>query len=84
MSSDVEITIAEAVDVVAVPVAALAGRDGSYTVRVLAADGSVEPRAVSVGLVSDTLAEIRARYGLSVDVTSITSLTERFGLRPAG
>jgi mannose-6-phosphate isomerase-like protein (cupin superfamily) len=32
----------------------------------------------------EQMAEIRARYGLSVDVTSIASLSERFGLRPAG
>jgi hypothetical protein len=34
MSSDVEITIAEAADVVAVPAAALSGSDGNYSVRV--------------------------------------------------
>lgn len=32
----------------------------------------------------ERMAEIRARYGLTVDVTSIASLSERFGLRPAG
>jgi hypothetical protein len=60
MSSDVEITFAEAADVVTVPAVALMGRDGSYMIRVLASDGSVEMRPVTVGLVSETLAEIQS------------------------
>ena len=42
---------------------------------VLAVPGTPDP---------ERMAEIRARYGLTVDVTSIASLTTRFGLRPAG
>lgn len=63
MSSDVEIIIDEATDVVAVPVTALAGSDGAYTVQVVDADGTTEVRAVTVGLVTETLAEIQS--GLS-------------------
>jgi len=60
MSSDVEITIAEAPGVVAVPAVALNGRNGTYTVRVANADGGIEPRQVTVGLVNETLAEIQS------------------------
>jgi RND family efflux transporter MFP subunit len=60
MGSDVEITFAEAADVVMVPAVALMGRDGSYIIRVLASDGSVEMRPVTVGLVSETLVEIQS------------------------
>lgn len=63
MSSDVEIVIEAATDVVAVPVTALSGSDGSYTVQVLSDDGSTELRTVTVGLVTETLAEIQS--GLS-------------------
>jgi RND family efflux transporter MFP subunit len=60
MSSDVEITIAAAPDVVTVPAVALMGTDGSYVVRVAGTDGSEAMRAVTVGLVSETLAEIQS------------------------
>ena len=60
MSSDVEITIAQAPAVVAVPAVALQGRDGAYTVRVADANGGVEARQVTVGLVNETLAEIQS------------------------
>ena len=60
MSSDVEITLAEAADAVTVPAVALMGSDGQYMVRVVASDGSVEMRAVTVGLVSETLAEVQS------------------------
>ena len=60
MSSDVEITIADAPGVVAVPAVALHGGRGGYTVSVVNADGSVEARPVTVGLVTETLAEIQS------------------------
>jgi multidrug efflux pump subunit AcrA (membrane-fusion protein) len=64
MSADVSVTTAAASDVVAVPSVALSGSAASgYTVGVLAADGSVAQRAVEVGLVTSTWAEIRS--GLS-------------------
>ena len=81
MSSDVEITFAEAADVVTVPAVALVGRDGSYMVRVLASDGSVELRPVTVGLVSETLAEIQSGLaeGESVVVGTDTPQTSTTG-----
>ncbi|HZW02177.1 MAG TPA: efflux RND transporter periplasmic adaptor subunit [Candidatus Deferrimicrobium sp.] len=60
MSSDVQITLAEAADAVTVPTVALVGSDAQYMVRVVATDGSVEMRAVTVGLVSETLAEVQS------------------------
>jgi RND family efflux transporter MFP subunit len=81
MSSDVEITFAEAADVVTVPAVALMGRDGSYMIRVLASDGSVEMRPVTVGLVSETLAEIQSGLaeGESVVVGTDTPQTSTTG-----
>ena len=77
MSSDVEITLAEAADAVTVPAVALVGNDGQYMVRVLATDGSVEMRAVTVGLVSETLAEVQSGLaeGEAVIVGSDTDRT---------
>jgi RND family efflux transporter MFP subunit len=58
MSADVEIVVAQASDVVAVPLAALAGSAGTYTVTVVDPSGGTQTRAVEVGLVTETLAEI--------------------------
>lgn len=60
MSTDVTIATAVAADVVAVPVAALSGTGGQYTVQVVADDGTTTARAVTVGLVTETLAEVRS------------------------
>jgi hypothetical protein len=68
MSSDVEITIAEAADVVAVPAAALSGSNGNYTVQVATANGGVEPRTVTVGLVTESLAEIQSGVAAGEEV----------------
>jgi RND family efflux transporter MFP subunit len=73
MSTDVEITIAQASGVVAVPAVALAGSDGSYLVTVAAADGSVELRPVTVGLVTETLAEIQSGLAEGEEVVVGTS-----------
>ena len=70
MSADISIVAAEALDVLAVPSAAIDGSAGSYTVTVMAADGSTETRAVEVGLVTDDLAEITS--GLSSGETVVT------------
>ncbi len=59
MSADVAVTTAAAADVLAVPAIALQGAGGGYTVRVLAADGSVQTRSVEVGLVTSSMAEVR-------------------------
>jgi macrolide-specific efflux system membrane fusion protein len=77
MSSDVQIILAEAADAVTVPAVALMGSDGQYMVRVVATDGSVELRAVTVGLVSETLAEVQSGLaeGEAVIVGSDTDRT---------
>jgi macrolide-specific efflux system membrane fusion protein len=78
MSSDVEITLAQATDAVTVPAVALMGSDGQYIVRVVASDGSVEMRPVTVGLVSETLAEVRS--GLAEgEAVIVGSDTDRAG-----
>jgi RND family efflux transporter MFP subunit len=58
MSADITIVAASASNVLAIPSRALSGSAGSYTVRVVAADGSVSTRTVQVGLVTSSLAEI--------------------------
>ncbi len=78
MSSDVEIIIDEAAGVVAVPTTALSGTDGSYSVQVIGADGSVESRPVTVGLVSETLAEIQSGLTAGEQVV-VGSTSDRTG-----
>jgi RND family efflux transporter MFP subunit len=58
MSADITIVAASATDVLSIPSRALTGSAGSYTVRVVAADGTVSTRPVEVGLVTSSLAEI--------------------------
>ena len=76
MSSDVEITIAEAADVIAVPAVALSGSDGSYSVQVATASGALETRPVTVGLVTETLAEITSGVAAGEEVL-VGASTER-------
>jgi RND family efflux transporter MFP subunit len=70
MSADVSITVAQAANVLEVPTAALSGSNGNYVVRVLAADGTVTPTQVQVGLVTTTSAEITS--GLTEGQTVVT------------
>jgi multidrug efflux pump subunit AcrA (membrane-fusion protein) len=58
MSAEITIVIAEATDALAVPAIALSGTSGSYTVRVLNSDGTVEARSVDVGLIASDYAQI--------------------------
>jgi macrolide-specific efflux system membrane fusion protein len=60
MSADISIVAASASNVLAIPSRALSGSAGSYTVRVVAADGTVSVRDVEVGLVTSSLAEIKS------------------------
>ena len=76
MSSDVEIVIEQAAGVVAVPVTALDGRNGSYTVQVVTDDGSTETRAVTVGLVTETTAEIESGLAVGEEVV-VGTITDR-------
>lgn len=58
MTVDTEITITSRKGVLSVPVGAVTGAGDRPTVRVLAADGSVIIKPVTVGLVGDTRVEI--------------------------
>jgi multidrug efflux pump subunit AcrA (membrane-fusion protein) len=68
MSSDVEITIAEAADVVVVPLTAVMSSPAGDVVRVLGSDGSPEARPVTVGLASETMAEIQSGVAVGDEV----------------
>jgi len=70
MTADVTITTASATGVLAIPARALQGTTGAYRVRVLAADGTVSVRDVTVGLITSSLAEIKS--GLQAGDTVIT------------
>lgn len=76
MSADVTIVAASATNVLAIPSRALSGSAGSYTVRVVAADGSVSTRAVEVGLVTSSLAEIKSGVQAGELVVTGTSSTQ--------
>ncbi len=60
MTADVTITIDSATNVLTVPAASLRGTAGDYSVLVLAADGTPTAKAVTVGLVTNTTAEIKS------------------------
>ena len=70
MTADVTITTASATGVLAIPARALQGTAGAYRVRLLAADGSVSVRDVTVGLITSSLVEIKS--GLAAGDTVIT------------
>ena len=76
MSADITITAASATGVLAIPSRALTGNPGSYTVRVVAADGSVSTRSVQVGLVTSSLAEIKSGLQAGELVVTGTSSTQ--------
>jgi RND family efflux transporter MFP subunit len=76
MSADVTIVAASATNVLAIPSRALSGSAGSYTVRVVAADGSVSTRAVEVGLVTSSLAEVKSGLQAGDLVVTGTSSTQ--------
>lgn len=60
MSTQSSIVTASADNVIAVPSAALRGASGNYSVLVLDANDAAQPVSVTVGLVSDGLAEIQS------------------------
>jgi RND family efflux transporter MFP subunit len=76
MSADISIVAASATNVVAVPSRALSGSAGNYTVRVVAADGTVSVRSVQVGLVTSSLAEIKSGLQAGEQVVTGTSSTQ--------
>ena len=87
MSASVSITTAEADNVIAVPAIALVGSNGSYGVRVMAADGTISTVGVTVGLITTQYAAITAGLnagdtivvGVSTPRTSTASTTTAGG-----
>ena len=76
MSADVTITTATAPGVLAIPARALAGSAGAYRVRVLAADGTVSTRDVTVGLITSSLVEIKSGLQAGDRVITGTSASQ--------
>jgi macrolide-specific efflux system membrane fusion protein len=76
MSADVSIVTATASNVIAIPSRALSGSAGAYTVRVVADDGTVTTRSVTVGLVTSSLAEIKSGLQVGERVVTGTSSTQ--------
>ena len=58
MTADITIVTASATNVLTIPAEALRGTAGDYRVQVLGADGTPTTKAVEVGLVTSTTAEI--------------------------
>jgi len=73
MTADVTITTASAEAVLNVPIAALRGTAGSYTVLVMGPDGQPTAQAVEVGLVTSSAAEITS--GLTEGQTVVTGVS---------
>lgn len=73
MTADIQVTTASAASVLTIPSAALRGSAGSYTVQVLDAGGLPQARQVTVGLVTNSVAEIRS--GLTAGESVITGTT---------
>lgn len=76
MSADITIVADSATNVLAVPSRALSGSGETYTVRVVAADGTVAVRPVGVGLVTDSLAEITSGLQAGEQVVTGSSTTQ--------
>jgi macrolide-specific efflux system membrane fusion protein len=78
MTAEVHIVLGRAKGVVTIPSSALGLRaaDGSYTVQVVGADGTTQPRQVRIGLNDKTFAEVRS--GLAAGERVVTG-----GLGPA-
>jgi multidrug efflux pump subunit AcrA (membrane-fusion protein) len=70
MSADVSVTTASQSGAIAVPIAALVGRNGNYAVRTLDSSGAEALTPVQVGLVTDTTAAVTS--GLTAGATVIT------------
>lgn len=72
MTAEVQVTTAQAADVLAVPATAVNGSDGNYSVMVLGTDGQPTSVAVEVGLITSDLAEISS--GLNEGDTVVTGI----------
>jgi RND family efflux transporter MFP subunit len=58
MTAEIQVTTAQAADVLAVPAEAINGSAGNYSVMVVGADGQATALPVEVGLITSDLAEI--------------------------
>ena len=76
MTADVSVVTASATNVLSIPSRALSGNVGNYSVRVVAADGTVAARSVTVGLVTSSLAEIKSGLEAGEQVVTGTSSTQ--------
>jgi HlyD family secretion protein len=72
MTVDVDVTTALAKGVVAVPVSALAGEPGAYTVRVVTGPGQARTIPVEVGLLTAEYAEVRSGLDAGIEVVTGT------------
>ncbi len=70
MTADVDVTTARAPSVLAVPVTAIGGEPGAYTVQVLDGTDRVRTVPVEVGLLTASLAEIKS--GISAGTVVVT------------
>jgi macrolide-specific efflux system membrane fusion protein len=77
MTADVTITTASVSGVLAVPAAALRGAAGNYSVLVIGADGTPVAHAVTVGLITSSLVEIKSGLTAGDVVATGTSSTQR-------
>ncbi len=76
MSVQVTVVTAQALGVLSVPSVALGGTLGSYTVSVLAGDGTVSTRSVGTGLVTADLAEVTTGLAAGDRVVTGTASTQ--------
>jgi membrane fusion protein, macrolide-specific efflux system len=76
MSADITIVTKEVDGVLAIPSVALNGTIGSYTVTVLASDGSTAVRQVGVGLITNDLAQITNGLAAGEAVVTGTASTQ--------
>jgi macrolide-specific efflux system membrane fusion protein len=76
MSVQVTVVTAQSASVLSIPSIALGGTLGSYTVSVLASDGTISTRSVGTGLVTSDLAEITSGLAAGDRVVTGTASTQ--------
>ncbi len=76
MSVEVTVVTAESPGVLSIPSTALGGTVGSYTVSVLAADGTTSTKSVGTGLITADLAEITSGLVAGDKVVTGTASTQ--------
>ena len=76
MSADITIVATSATGVLAIPSRALSGAAPNYTVRIVAEDGAVSTRSITVGLVTSSLAEVKSGLQAGDLVVTGTSSTQ--------